>query len=299
MNAGINAQYLTLNKNWSIEPRIGLKYQINNLHSLSAAYGIHSRMEQLPVYFALVDGSTPNEDLKLMRSSHYVLSYKAKIGDNFYINLEPYYQKLCNVPVSPDGYVSTLNNNNTLFFDDLLVSEGEGRNMGVDLTLEKFLNKGFYYMITASLFDSKYTDAEGIERNTRFNRNLVLNVLAGKEWKVRNNNIFSVNVRINYLGGNRIEPIDIPSSLEKKAVVYAETEGNKAFNNQHDALPVVSLTISYRKNKPNYTSIWSLQLLNVTGTMEYSRDFYNLKTETIDTQMDGIMIPNLSYRIEF
>ncbi|NNF33500.1 MAG: CPBP family intramembrane metalloprotease [Saprospiraceae bacterium] len=299
MNAGVNAQYLDLNNNWSIEPRIGLKYQINNYQNLSAAYGIHSRMEQLPVYFALVDGDTPNEDLKFMRSSHYVLSYKAKLGENLQMTIEPYYQKLSNVPVSPEGYVSTLNNNNSLFFDDLLESEGEGRNIGIDLTVEKFLSKGYYYMFTTSLFDSKYTGSDGIERNTRFNRNYVFNIIAGKEWRVRSNNIFSVNARMNYLGGNRIEPVDLASSLGKKDVVYAETEGNRAFRDQHEALPVVSLTISYRKNMPNYSSVWSLQILNVTGAEEYSRDFYNLDTGTIDIQSDGIVIPNLSYRIEF
>jgi DNA-binding CsgD family transcriptional regulator len=49
------------------------------------------------------------------------------------------------VPVSPSGYVSTLNNNNTLFFDDVLVNKGTGHNYGVDFTLEKYLSDGYYY----------------------------------------------------------------------------------------------------------------------------------------------------------
>ncbi len=299
LNAGINAQYLLLNDNFSIEPRIGLKYKINNKHSLGLAYGIHSRLEQLPVYFVSANGSTPNKDLDFMKSAHYVFSYQAKLADNLHLSIEPYYQQLKYVPVSPDGYISTLNNNNTLFFNEVLVSKGQGRNVGIDFTLEKFLSRGYYYMLTASVFDSKYTAADGIERNTRFNRNYVFNLMVGKEWQTSMNNIFSANVRLNYVGGNRIEPIDLDASLQQYDVVYAETNGNIAFSQKHDDLPVVSFTLSYRKNKAKYSSVWSLQVLNANGSEEYSNDFYNLKTNQIDTKYDGLVIPNISYKIEF
>ncbi len=299
VNAGINAQYLLLNDNFSIEPRIGLKYNINNKHRLGLAYGIHSRIEQLPVYFVSANGSTPNKNLDFMKSSHYVFSYHAKLADNLHLSLEPYYQQLKNVQVGPDGYISTLNNDNTLFFNEVLISKGSGRNIGIDLTLEKFLSHGYYYMLTASVFDSKYKAADGIERNTRFNRNYVFNLMAGKEWHTPKNNIFSANVRLNYLGGNRIESINMEVSMQQHDVVYGETSGNIAFSESHDALPVISFTLSYRKNKAKYSSVWSLQLLNATGSEEYSNDFYNLKTNEIDTKYDGLVIPNISYKIEF
>ena len=256
-------------------------------------------MEQMSVYFALVDGKTPNKNLDFMQSSHFVFSYRAKIGEHLQLVLEPYYQRLTGVPVSVRGHASTLNNVNTLFFDDILLNKGNGKNLGVDLTIERFLNKGYYYMLTASIFDSKYTGLDGIERNTRFNRNYVFNLVAGKEWKVRNNNIFSANLRINYLGGKRIEPIDLQSSIEHEEIAYGESDGDIAFTQQHEALPVVSLTLSYRKNKPRYSSVWSLQILNLTGSKEHFKDFYNIKTNTIDSRLEDLVIPNLSYKIEF
>ena len=36
---GVTGQYFTLNKNWSIEPRVALKWEINPAHSLAVAYG--------------------------------------------------------------------------------------------------------------------------------------------------------------------------------------------------------------------------------------------------------------------
>ena len=154
-------------------------------------------------------------------------------------------------------------------------------------------------MFTASLFNSKYVAADGIERNTRFNRNFVFNLMAGKEWTLRRNNSISANIRLNYLGGNRIEQIDMDASLKQKDVVYGETDGNLSFSDKFDDLPMWSFTISYRKNKSKYSSVWSLQVLNSSATEEYSYDYYNLKTDQIDARYDGVVIPNISYKIEF
>ena len=154
-------------------------------------------------------------------------------------------------------------------------------------------------MLTSSVFDSKYTAANDIERNTRFNRNHVLNLVVGKEWQTSRNKIIGANIRVNYLGGNRIEPIDMEASLQQKEVVYGETHGNLAFSQNHDALPVISFTLSHRKNKEKYSSVWSLQVLNVTASEEYEKDIYNLKTNQVITKYDDLGVPSLSYKIEF
>ena len=65
-----------------------------------------------------------------------------------------------------------------------ITNEGTGRNYGLEVTLEKFFNKGYYYLTTVSLFQSKYTGSDNIERNTAFNSNYVLNALAGKEFNL-------------------------------------------------------------------------------------------------------------------
>lgn len=298
-NIGVNSQCFELNKNVIIEPRAGIKYNINKNQSLGLGYGLHSRLEQLPVYFVSDEGKHPNKNLDFMRSSHYVLSYASKISKNLHLRIEPYYQDLNHVPVSPTDYSSTLNNNNTLFYNEILVSEGKGHNVGVDITFEKFLHRGTYYLLTASLFDSKYTGADGVERNTRFNKNYVFNAIAGKEWELKNNNILSANVRINAMGGNRVEPVDVASSLLKKDVVYGETGNQLAFSKKFKSEPVVSFTFSYRKNKPGYSSVWSLQILNANGAEEFAQDIYSIKTKRIEPVFEGIMLPNLSYKIEF
>ncbi len=301
LNVGLHSQYFLLNDNFSIEPRAGIRYDINDKHSLAFAYGVHSQIERLPVYFVEVDGKNPNKNLDLLKSTHYVLAYNMKINDNMRFSIEPYYQSLSDIPVAPDSYYSTINMKNDIFFNETLVSKGSGKNMGIDFTLERFLQDGFYYLATASVFDSKYTAVDGIERNTRFNKNYVFNLLAGKEWAIGQggNNILGVNIRLNYLGGNRKEAIDLDASARDKDVVYGETNGAVSFAKRHRDVPVLSLGVSYRINKPLYSSVWSLQILNATAAQEYSHDFYNLKTGKVQTEFEGILIPNLSYKIEF
>jgi len=301
INAGIHSQLFLLNDNISVEPRLGLEYQINPKQSLAIAYGLHSRLEQLPVYFVEQNGQHPNKNLDLMQSAHYVLAYNIKINDHLRLGVEPYYQQLTQVPVAPDRYLSTVNFEEELFFNENLANEGTGRNMGIDLTVERFLHKGFYYLVTASLFDSRYTGADGVERNTRFNRNYVINALAGKEWAVGRdkNNLLSANVRLNYMGGTRKDPINLAASRAAREVIYAETPGNLAFEKQFDDEPILSFTLSYRINKPGHSSIWSLQVINALGSEEFDTDYYNLQTGRLDTRYTGITVPNLSYKIEF
>ncbi|MBT4033376.1 MAG: TonB-dependent receptor [Candidatus Marinimicrobia bacterium] len=301
MNVGLHVQHLMLNGKTSVQPRAGIKYTLDSRSSLALAYGRHSRIERLPIYFVEIENNHPNRSLELQTSDHLVLAYDVKLNDNMRLSVEPYYQRLSNIPVAPSGYLSTINMRSEIFFNEELVSEGNGHNVGVDLTMERFLHKGFYYLITASLFDAKYTDTDGITRNTRFNKNYVINALMGKEWAVGRdgNNLFSANARINYLGGNRIEPIDEQASILVEDVVYAETGNQRAFADRHSDMPVISFTVSYRKNKPSYSSVWSLQVLNAGSAKEFSNDFYNLQTGAVETKYEGIMVPNLSYKIEF
>ena len=80
------------------------------------------------------------------------------------------------------------------FINQKLVNDGTGQNYGLDLTIERFMNKGFYYMVTASVFDSEYVGGDGITRNSRFNKTFVFNILGGKEWQVGRNHNNSIGL---------------------------------------------------------------------------------------------------------
>src|SRR5690606_3211941 len=100
-----------------------------------------------------------NKNLGFTRSHHWVLGYDQKLGKELRLKAETYYQRLYNVPVTQrPGSFSTLNEGTNYIYsdEDSLVNNGTGRNFGLELTLEKFFSRGYYFLFTASLFDSRY-----------------------------------------------------------------------------------------------------------------------------------------------
>ncbi|MEI6409900.1 MAG: carboxypeptidase-like regulatory domain-containing protein [Bacteroidota bacterium] len=301
MNIGVNAQVFTLNNHYTVEPRLGFRQQLNKKQSIGVAYGLHSRLEKLNYYFnnALATGEKAiNKNLDFTKAHHFVLSYDCNITDLIHFKVEPYFQKLYNVPVIADSSFSFINLQNDLFFGEKLQNTGEGRNYGIDITLEKYISKGYYYLFTASVYNSEYKGGDQVWRNSRFNRNYVFNFLIGKEWKMGKNdqNVLSLNTRFTYQGGNRYSPINEAASNLAKDIVYNETN---AFSLQADPSLNVHFTASYKVNKKKSSREIALKILNVTGQPDFKGYRYNLIDNKIEQDVASVLIPNLSYKIEF
>ena len=123
--------------------------------------------------------------------------------------------RFLNSVASPEKTFSTLNVQND-FVTDALVNEGKGRNYGMELTLEQSLNNNLYYILNGSLYESKYTALDGVERNTRFNGNYVFNAVAGKEFPLKGQRkVLGINLRVIYAGGFRNTPVDVERSRQE------------------------------------------------------------------------------------
>ncbi len=299
LNAGIIGQFFTLNNHYSIEPRIGLKWQFQPDKTLMLSYGMHSRLEMLNYYFTRSEtGEYINKELDFTRSQHLVLSYDQSFGNDFHLRIEPYIQQLYDVPVIADSSYSFINLQSDWFLHEKLENSGKGLNYGIDITFEKFMSQGYYFMITGSLFESRYQGGDGIWRNTRYNRNFLTNLLIGKEWMIGKykQNIFNANVRLSYQGGDRYSPIDNISSLFEEDAIYNEKD---AFSKKLTPAFLAHFTISYKINKKNLAHEFAIKMLNTTGYKEFYGHRYNFKTKTVDENGESIVIPNISYKIEF
>ena len=300
-NAGITAQYFSLNKNYSIEPRFALSQNIGDRHILGLAYGLHSRIESLNIYYnnSITTGEKAvNKNLDFTKAHHIVLSYDWSLSELLHLKVEPYFQHLYDVPVIDGNSFSAINFQSDWFFAEKMVNKGEGRNYGLDVTFEKYMSNGFYYMTTASIFDAKYKGGDGVWRDSRFNRNYVVNLLAGKEWKVGKNkqNTFNINGRITFQGGDRFSPINEQATKARESIVYDET---RAYSVQSDPITNVHLTLVYRKNKLRSSREIALKIVNLTQQPDFFGYQYNFRTGGIDKDIETILLPNLSYKIFF
>ena len=302
LNFGVDAQILTLNNSWTIEPRMGMKWQTDSKSSFALAYGLHSRMEKMDVYFAKTNKTGDklvNKNLDFTKSHHIMFTYNYKISNDMNLRIEPYFQHLYNVPVMADSSYSVLNRNE-FYVKNALVNKGKGRNVGVDITLEKYLTNGLYYMITGSAFNSKYCGGDGVWHNTKFNRGFILNTLIGKEWMLGSNkqNILSANLKFTLQGGDRYSPIDEEATMNHpdREVQYDE---NKAFSKQYSPMFIANATISYKINKKKVSHEFAIKTINLTGAKEYYGYEYNYKTDVIEKKSGSTSIPNVSYKINF
>jgi hypothetical protein len=180
-----------------------------------------------------------------------------------------------------------------------LVSKGKGTNYGIDFTLERFLNKGFYYLATASLFDSKYTGGDGVERNTLFNTNYLVNLLAGKEWGIgRNNknNLLGLSGRMYLRGGDRKNPVNEQASIANRDVVYDETN---AFSEQNPMLYRFDISATYRINRAGVSHVFALQLNNALASPTVYNNIFDFSKNTVREEINGEPFPSMSWKVEF
>ena len=303
--SGVHYMHFLENNSNSIEPRAALKWQFTEKQSLNAGFGVNSKLEPLTVYFAQVrqaDGSylQPNKDLELAKSNHYVLGYENLLNPNLLFKAEVYYQQHFNVPVENDINSTFSVINTSGWFSDIdLVNEGEGKNYGVELTLEKYFAKNYYFLITGSIYESKYKTLENEWRNTAFNGNYATNVLFGKEFILGDpakNRTIGVSGKVTYAGGRRFTPIDMEESIEKGYTVRIH---DKAFTEQADDFFTTNAVVYYRKERTKTSHEFRLDVQNVTNHSAALDSYYNPRTKEIESINQLPLLPVFYYKIEF
>lgn len=293
---GLHGQWFSVNDEFVLEPRAAINWQVLPETALNIGYGLHSQIEELDVYFVEPQANFPNKNLKTSKAHHLVASVDHGIGEVHRIKIEGFWQNMFDVPVIADSSFSMLNYVHDFTFTDALVNEGKGENYGIELTLERFMSKGYYYLLTGTFYSNRYKGGDGIWRNGRFDQKIAANVLFGKEFNLREGrNLLGLNVRGSITGGERYSPVLQAASMNAEEVVFDET---RSFSQQFDTHYIVDLSITYRTNKENYSTLWALQIKNLLGAKDPRFD-YNFKTEEVDLIKEGLVLPLLSWKIEF
>ena len=305
MVSGVHYLHFALNNRSSFEPRAALQWEMNSEHGFSAGFGLHSRMESIAIYLAKnyddIGGiSTPNRNLGPARALHFVTGYQNRMISNTLLRIDLYYQHLFQVPVEnePDSYRSILNSSSGYTTADL-TNQGTGRNFGVELTAERFFNRGFYYLGTLSLYRSFYTAMDGVERNTAFDGRYVVNALAGKEFqmgKSEKNRVFFINTKLAVIGGNPYTGLDLEASRNENTTVL-DTDNPYAVRG--DDVIKWDLALGIRRNHLKVTTEWKIDIQNLTNNQAVVNSYWQQSTQSIGYSYQLSMFPTLSYRISF
>ena len=307
VNFGLHAMFLGINSTGGLDPRLSLKYSINQNNRIGLALGKHSQMLPFAAYFyeePESEGSTskvrPNFNAPFMNSNHYILSYTYVSPRLIKFNAEVYYQQLNKVPVRAvninDNY--WMLNRQGEFPDFKTLSEGKGENYGVDLALEKFFSNKMYFLLTGSFFESNTISKEGVKSPSRFSTKWVSTFTLGREIEFKKGGALQFGARLLYNGGYRYTPHDpILSAMQNRYVPLA----NSFYASQVTPYSRIDSRISYRYNKKRYSGSISLDIQNLTGKKNLNGASYNSVTNDLDFRRfdGGDFIPILSLVFDF
>lgn len=303
---GIHGQMSTLNTSFAVEPRIGFKWQPHRRHALSVGGGMHSQLLPSLTYFYQTYLPTENRyirtngDVGFTRSVHAILGYDWSIIPKLRMKVEAYYQYLYDVPVEPTAsYFSMVNAGESIGdvnVRDSLVNDGIGQNYGLELTLEKFFDRGYYFLLTGSLYNSTYRGSDGIWRNSAFNGNYNLSALGGYEFKISKKNTLAFDSKITWTGGARYVPIDLDSSAVAGETVRDYSRAYEPKYKDYFRMDIKA-TITFNGKRASHSL--ALDFQNVFNTKNVFAQNYNPETNSVETKYQLGFLPLVYYKVEF
>lgn len=300
---GMHFQYFDLTHDFSAEPRIHLRWEAAPRHQFGLGYGLHSQTQPLLLYYTEFSGENgtsarTNSQLGFTKSHQLAANYKWMMAERLSLTVEGYYQYLYDVPVEnhPSTF-STINSGASFHFDrrDSLVNEGTGINKGIELTFERRLEKGYYFLLTGSFFETTYKTLDGIKRSTQFNNNIVANGLAGYEFRIGKNQLY-MDVRVTYAGGRRLMSIDLEASRFYQWTVFDESQ---AYELRSDPYFRTDLRIGFRKNGKKVSQEWAIDLQNLSNHQNVYSQYYDANQDEIRFNYQQGFMPMLLYRVYF
>ncbi|MBA3971610.1 MAG: TonB-dependent receptor, partial [Bacteroidetes bacterium] len=309
INSGLHYQNFLLNNTSAIEPRLGLRFQLSPRQNLSVGYGMHSQMQPLIYYFydtynpATDSYHKSNRGLDLLKSHHVIAGYDLNFAKDHRIKLEAYYQYIYNAPVQKNynSSFSMINVGNALEgipLVDSLENSGDGRNAGIEFTIEKFFSNHFYYLATVSVYESKYRGSDRKEHHTSYDGGYVFNTLAGYELSVgkSKNKAFSLDLKYTQSGGNRYTPVDLENSKLAGRAVYRDDE---AFSKKLKDYSRFDVKISYKTNRKRTSQSMFLVVENIFDTKNILRESYDPVEQKMKQEYQLGLFPYFGYKIEF
>ncbi len=288
-----------------LEPRAALRWELTRRLAFSGGYGLHS--QTLPagireMLFTSSNGATlnPNRQLRMPGSHHYIVAVNYRLRAFMRMRLEAYCQQLFDIPLELGATSSwSFINQGEGYPYVPMRSGGRGNNRGIEATIEKDLHRGWYFLLTASAYRSRYAGSDGITRPTRWDGGYTSVLTAGREWTLNSEGrkrILALNVKSVYTGGLRETPIDLAASIQQNETVWTESE---AFSLQLPAYFRTDFKFSLRSLHAKRTQTWSLDIQNISNRQNIQARFFDPHKKQMVTYYGMGILPVLAWRIDF
>ncbi len=294
---GLASNYLQVSNKAYFDPRISIKYNLNDNNSINLGFGIFHQSLPLTIYYQ----SEFNKKLESMRSIHYVLGYNWLINEDMIFKFETYYKDISNVPVdfkklSSFSLLNSGANFGRVFASDSLVSDGIGRSYGAELTFIKHFTNHYYITSTLSFVRQQYKGSDGIWRWGAFDNQFIFNILAGYEWVISPSFAIEFACRYTIAGGSPYTPIDIAKSNQFSETYYLDEQ---AFSLRNPNYQRMDIKIDFRDNYKSFSIISYISFENVLNHQNVLMRIWDNKNQQEKVIYQLGLFPIGGIRIEF
>ena len=193
-------------------PRFSASYTLNDKWSINSSVGTYY---QLPTYTTLGFRDNANElvnqqNLKYIRSNHFVSGLEFKPKANSKITFEGFYKSYNNYPFSIRNQISLANLGADfgVVGNEAVTSTSKGKAYGFEIFAQKKSDKGLYGIVSYTFVRSEFLDASSNYIPSSWDNQHLLTITAGKKLK-RN---WELGAKFRLVGGKPYTPFDVDAS---------------------------------------------------------------------------------------
>ena len=273
-----------------LSPRINLDYElIRGKTNLIINSGLYHQNPPA-IYIA----NNASKKLKSVKAYQHSISLEHMLTPSTKLSLSAYQKEYSDSPILPGA---TLHSDPTFLFDELrmyngIVSSGTALSDGLEILIQKKKAENFYGLVGGSIFNSTFTDYDGIKRNRNHNYRYIFNVVGG----YRPNTDWEISIRWSYFGGRPQTPINLDASIQADEQILYLNEFNE------DRTPDYhSLFIHYEKryNLKRSNLVLFFEVWNTYNRENVETYFYSRVNKNIGKIVYFSTIPVVGLGIEF
>jgi hypothetical protein len=195
----------------TLSPRISASYGLAPNWRLNASLG---RYYKIPIYPALgyrdEGGALVNKNLPYTRSDHATAGVEYIPSPNLRFTFEGFVKQYSQYPVSARTGVSLANQGGDfgIIGNERLLDTGNGTAWGMELFAQQKLNRNLYFTGAYTLFWSRFSNADGVQKPSAWDNRHLLSLLLGRKFK----NNWEIGLKYRFQGGAPFTPFDMEAS---------------------------------------------------------------------------------------
>lgn len=290
----------------TLEPRLTVTRRLSRQHRLAFSAGLHSQTHPLWLYALETDNFSQSSGHftgnVLARAFQTSMRYTWNPNDVWTLKSEFFYQRQYDIPVAADApsAFSLVNISEIQPFGPLEAT-GVAENKGLELSAERYLTSGWFFMANTTLFDARYQGSDRVWRASRWNLGHIANITGGKEWQrddwPERLRTFGINGRITWVGNQRAAPLDEAASAAAQTTVYDLSEG---YSERQPGFVRLDLRVYWRRNiGTRRNSLFAMDFQNASIRKNTAYRYYDPLTRRVAVKEQLGLIPNLSWRLEW